>query len=102
MSRSQVLGHNQHESSLRSLLVVYHFSLSGRNLLSGVRLWPGCEGVLDAAQRWCQGGEMSQQNGRHTIVDDPVEAGLGVDHRGVIRREEAVAIQAARRHEDKD
>jgi len=33
VSRSQVLGHEQHNSSLRSLLVVYHFSLSGRNLV---------------------------------------------------------------------
>ncbi len=33
MSRSQVLGYTQHESSLRSLLVFYHYSFSGRNLL---------------------------------------------------------------------
>jgi hypothetical protein len=33
VSRFQVLGHKQHASSLRSLLVVYHFSLSGRNLV---------------------------------------------------------------------
>src|SRR6266566_1622598 len=34
VSRSQVLSHKQHDSSLRSLLVVYHFSLSGSNLIS--------------------------------------------------------------------
>ena len=33
MSRFQVLRHKHHASSLRSLLVVYHFSLSGRNLV---------------------------------------------------------------------
>jgi hypothetical protein len=33
VSRFQVLRHKHHASSLRSLLVVYHFSLSGRNLV---------------------------------------------------------------------
>ena len=45
---------------------------------------------------------MPQQDARHVVVVDPVEPGLGVDPGSVIRREEAVAVEAPGGHEDED
>src|SRR5207237_6158348 len=63
---------------------------------------PWCKGVLDVPERGRQGGKVAQLNGGHAIRVDPVEPFWCVDRGCVIGREEAVALQAARRHEQED
>src|SRR5215470_2211153 len=78
------------------LLMLY----SSRSVdISGFRSWPGSERILDAAEHRLQVREMSQQDGGHIVVDNPVEANLRVDFGVVIRREEPIALQPSRRHE---
>src|SRR5947208_3119644 len=69
---------------------------------SGFRFGPGCEGIRHVVEHGLQGGEMAQQDGGHVVLHYPIEAGLRVDFGIVIGREEAITIQAARRHEDED
>lgn len=69
---------------------------------SGFRLRPGREGIFDLTEHGLQRRKVSQQYGGHIVLHDPVEARARIDVRVVVRREEAVAIQAARSHQDKD
>ena len=45
---------------------------------------------------------MAEEDGGHGVVADPVHAGLAIDLRGVVGGKEAVAVEAARGHEDED
>src|SRR5215211_645521 len=61
---------------------------SGQGKPSRAYSRPRGEGVLGIAERRQKLGEVPQQDARHVVVVDPVEPGLGVDPRGVVRREE--------------
>src|SRR5919202_1956793 len=65
-------------------------------------LMPGCEGVRNAAERRFELGIVAYEYARHRVVVDPVHAGLRVDLRGVVRGEEAIALQPAGGHQDED
>src|SRR3712207_614134 len=63
---------------------------------------PGGKSVLDPAQRRLQLGKVSEQDGQHIVVVDPVETNLRVYLWGEVRSEEPVTVQPPRCHENKD
>lgn len=64
-------------------------------------LTPGLEGIFSPPQRWLKLRIVSKQYTCHIVVIDPIEPGLGVDARCIVLREEAVALEASRRHKQK-
>src|SRR5713101_1314742 len=74
-----------------------------RNLLSSLAGFrPGCESIVNATECGTESWSVAQKNGCKRVVGDPVHAGLRIDARRKIGGKEAVALQPARRHQNKD
>src|SRR5215813_13019836 len=73
-----------------------------RTQAQSLRAGPGRECVFDFAEQRLELGQMSVERGGHRGLLDPIEAGARVGLFVVIGGEEAVTLQAARGHEQKD
>src|SRR5205807_9744685 len=69
---------------------------------AGAGALPRSEGILDALERRLERRKVAEQHGSHRVVLDPVDAFLRVHLGPVVTREEAVALEAPRGHQDED